>query len=149
MTAEYIREYYRQRRERIYADAPDPETHPLRIFRRENDLSYCAAGRLLGVSDSMVWAWERGLNPTPEWVFDIIQDGLTDYARKKLDSLDHQRRQAMKEHPIRQWRKRLGINQKEAAELLGCTRTALASWEQGRRETPLWAVAKQEEIKWI
>ena len=144
---DYIREYYRRRRARLYAEAPDPETHPLRIWRKEHDLSMAAAGRLLGTSDSMVWHWERSLVPTPEWVLEIIQDGMTDYMRRKLRLLDEERKAQQWENPIRVWRKLHGKTQEETAELLGVKVGRLASWEQGCRTMPEWVPYKLEEMQ--
>lgn len=148
-TKEYIREYYRKRRAKLYATTPDPETHPLRIWRKENGLSLAAAGRLFDVTSSTIWSWERGIAPVPEWVLEIIGEGMTDYMLRKIRSQALQHKQAQRNHPIRLWRKRLGIDQAKAAELLGVSRAALASWERGERSTPLWALAKTEEIKWL
>lgn len=148
-TKEYIREYYRKRRERLYEQAPDPETHPLRIWRKENGLSMAAAGRLLETSDAMVWHWERGLVPTPEWVLDIIQDGMTDYMRRKLGQLNAQRREQYRSNPIRLWRKRHGKTREETAELLGVRPSTLANWERECRTMPLWVPYRLEEMEWM
>lgn len=145
---EYIREYYRKRRERLYAEAPDPETHPLRIWRKENGLSLATAGRLLDTSDSMIWHWERSLVPTPEWVLEIIQDGMTDYMHRKLAQLDAERKTWQRTNPIRVWRRMHGKSRAETAELLGVTVGAIESWERGDRTMPAWVPYKLEEVKW-
>lgn len=143
---DYIREYYRKRRARLYAEAPDPETHPLRIWRKEHGLSLAAAGRLFGVSDAAVWGWERGLVPTPEWVTDIIQEGMSEYTQRKIRESEAQYQERIRLNPTRLWRASRGMSQKELARRLGVTQNRLSSWETGNRPTPEWVTKRLEEL---
>lgn len=54
------------------AAAPDPETHPLRIWRRSVGLNQREAGIILGVSAGEVCYYEKGVIRTPEWLLDWL-----------------------------------------------------------------------------
>ena len=143
---EYIREYYQARRARLYAAAPDPETHPVRVWRKKHNLSMTQAGLLFGVTDSAVWGWEKSLVPTPEWVEDIIQDDMTDYMKRKLHSLEDARRARALANPVRVWRTARKLTQPALAEILGVTQRTVSSWENEERPTPAWVLARLEEL---
>lgn len=144
---QYARQYYRKRREQVRAAGIDPSKHPLRIWRKTHGMSLADAALLLGVSDSQVWQWEQSLCPLPDWLQDILDEEPTDYMQKKIKDLLVQRKQQMRNHPLRQWRRRLHISQAQAAALLGIPKSTLASWEQLRRDPPEWVLARTEEIK--
>ena len=143
---EYIRDYYRARRARLRAAAPDPETHPLRVWRKANGLSMAKTARLLEVRDTSIWNWENGLDPTPEWVLEVISDGMTDYIRRKLQDMERVYREQIKSNPIRGWRKLRDMSQAELAEKLGVSQNKLSAWETSRRPTPEWVLARLEEL---
>lgn len=66
--------YYRERRRRLTSTREEWEQHPVRAFRRCYELSQKQLGRILGVSGSAVGYWERGVDQTPEWVLEALEE---------------------------------------------------------------------------
>lgn len=103
-------------------------------------------GRLLGVTDSTVWNWEYRIDPTPEWVLDLIAEGMSDYTERKLRESEAQYQERIRLNPIRLWRAARGMSQKELARRLDTKQSWLSAWETGRRATPEWVTKRLEEL---
>ena len=143
---DYAREYARSRRARIYEMHLDPETHPLRIWRKQYGLSMAKTGRLLGVTNTTIWNWEYRIDPTPEWVLDLVSEGMTEYTERKLRESEARYQEQLRLNPIRAWRAARGMSQPELASFLGVTQGKLSAWETGNRPTPEWVTKRLEEL---
>lgn len=81
---ELLRFYYRRRTARLTLPKEEREKHPVRVWRKQYKLSQRQMGALLGVSDSCIGYWERGIAVTPGWVMDLVDHPADDYILSKI-----------------------------------------------------------------
>lgn len=82
---EQRRTYYRKRTARMTLSKEERANHPVRIWRKEYELTQEQFGQLVGVSGTSVGYWERGINRTPDWVLDLVERPAEDYILKKME----------------------------------------------------------------
>lgn len=122
--------------------------HPLFAFRSKWDLTLPEASEFFDLHESTISGYEHGHYRMPEWLDEWLEDPMMSDAEISRRADDARRKAALKaekppkrnsrgrHNPVREWRKKRGITQVKAAELLGVAVTTITAWELGDRPIP-------------
>lgn len=128
--------------------------HPLFAFRSKWDLSLPEAAQFFNLHESTLSGYERGRYHTPEWLAQWLDDPMMseDEIRRRIKDARIKAMIAAKkrtgrgrENPVREWRKRRGLTQRQAAAVLGVYVTTITAWELGDRGIPENILRRIEE----
>lgn len=84
---EQLRDYYRKRTARMTLPKEERAKNPVRVWRKEYELTQMQLGKLLGVSGASVGYWERGIAKIPDWVLDLVERPAEDYILRKMKEI--------------------------------------------------------------
>ena len=119
--------------------------HPLFAFRSKWDLTLPEASEFFNLHESTLSGYEHGKYPTPEWLMEWLENPMMseDEIRRRIKDARLKALAAAKkrtgrgnDNPVREWRRREGMTQTQAAAALGVHTTTITAWELGDRVIP-------------